>query len=293
MHRILRWLGYGAGTLAALILLGGAVLYGASERLLRRTYAVPAHAVVVPTDSASIAEGHRLAILRGCYRGCHGQEGLEGKVVIDDPWVARLNSPNLTRAVQRYTDAELEGIIRHGVRPDGRSVFVMSSEAFAPLSDADLGRNLAFLRSVPPVDGLAPNFSPGPLGRLGLLSGDFIPAADLVESGHEQHPAVTPAAEADPVAYGRYLALTICAECHGLDLRGDPGLGSPNLAMVAAYSPEEFERLLRTGVPLVERELGLMRKVAVERFGHLTAQEVRALYGYLQSLRQTEARASE
>jgi mono/diheme cytochrome c family protein len=284
MHRILRWLGYGAGTLAALVLLAGAALYGASERVLRRRYAVPAHAVVLPTDSASIAEGRRLALLRGCYQGCHGQEGLEGRVFFDDLWVARLNAPNLTQAVRRYSDAELEGIIRHGVRPDGRSVFVMSSEAFAPLSDADLGRILAFLRSAPAVRGFDPSFSMGPLGRYGLLTGAFLPAAVLVQSDPVPHPATSPVPEADPDAYGHYLARTICAECHSTDLRGDPGLPSPNLAVVAAYSPEDFERLMRTGVAIGGRELDLMRRAATERFVQLTEREVQALYGYLQSL---------
>lgn len=116
MHRILRWLAYGAGTLSGLVLLAGAALYGASERVLRRTYAISAHTVVLPADSASIVEGRRLALLRGCFQGCHGQEGLEGKVFIDEPGVARLNAPNLTLAVRRYSDAELEGIIRHAER---------------------------------------------------------------------------------------------------------------------------------------------------------------------------------
>lgn len=289
MHGILRWLGYGAATLAALTLLAGAALYGASERVLRRTYAVPAHTVTLPSDSTSIAEGRRLALLRGCYQGCHGLAGLEGQFFLDDPWVGRITAPNLTHAVQRYSDAELEGIIRHGVRPDGRSVFIMSSEAFSTLSDEDLGRILAFLRSVPPVDGVPPEFSAGPLSRFGLLNGAFIPAALLVQSDPTPHPVTTPVPESDPAAYGNYLARTICAECHATDLRGDPGLPSPNLAVTAAYSPADFERLLRTGVAVGGRDLGLMRKVALERFAHLTEQEVQALYGYLRSLHQAVA----
>jgi mono/diheme cytochrome c family protein len=286
MNRTVRWLGYGAALVAGLALIAAAVLYIASERVLRRTYDVPAHAIELPTDSASIAEGRRLAILRGCYQGCHGM-GLEGKVFLDERWVGRLVAPNLTHAVRQYSDAELERIIRHGVRPNGRSVFVMPSESFAALSDADLARILAYLRGAPEVDGPGASFSAGPLGRMGLLRGDFVPASLLIPRDSAPHIAAPPE-EGDSLAFGRYLARSICTECHGVNLEGDVSLGSPNLVVVAAYSLAEFERLLRTGVPRDGRELGLMA-AAGERFGLLTDAELRSLYTYLHSLQRSVA----
>jgi mono/diheme cytochrome c family protein len=48
----------------------------------------------------------------------------------------------------------------------------------------------------------------------------------------------------DPLSVGRYLALTSCTECHGMDLRGHPP-ESPDLRIAAAFSPEAFTELMR------------------------------------------------
>jgi len=291
MHRISRWVSYAAWVVAGIFVAAAAVLYVASERVLRREYAVPRHDVVVQTDLASIAEGRRLAITHGCYQGCHGK-GLEGAAFVEERWVARLVAPNLTRSVRRYSDRELEGIIRHGVRPDGRSVFVMPSEAFAALSDVELGNILAFLHSESEVLGPIDGRSFGPLGRLGLLRGDFIAAPTLIPHDIiESHPALPPSK--DTLAFGRYLARSICTECHGVNLQGDASIGSPGLAVVAAYSREDFDRLLRTGISVSGRELGLMRSVALSRFDLLTDEEVQALYSYLRTLHGTGVLTTE
>ena len=76
----------------------------------------------------------------------------------------------------------------------------------------------------------------------------------------------------------------ICTECHGLDLHGTPG-STPDLVIVAAYSRETFTRLLRDGVPLDKRQLGLMGQVALKRFRHLTDREIGDLYQYLAGLK--------
>ena len=44
---------------------------------------------------------------------------------------------HLTTVVRRYSDAELVGILRNGLHPDGTSVFVMPSECFTWLTDED------------------------------------------------------------------------------------------------------------------------------------------------------------
>jgi mono/diheme cytochrome c family protein len=78
----------------------------------------------------------------------------------------------------------------------------------------------------------------------------------------------------------------VCSECHGLKLEGSPGAGHgapPDLRIVAAYAAPDFERLMRTGVAVGGRRLGLMGDVARSRFSHLTDAEVRALYTYLRA----------
>ena len=142
----------------------------------------------------------------------------------------------------------------NGVRPGGRSLAIMPSQAYAPLTDEDLGRIIAFLKSLPVVAGRGPSFSVGPLGRAGLAIGKLKLAAQFIAE------AVAPPEAADEqAAYGQYLARTICAHCHGTDLRGDsnPDFSSPNLRMVAAYSSDAFAQLLR-GSRIGGRNLGVM-----------------------------------
>jgi mono/diheme cytochrome c family protein len=277
VRRLLRWLGIGLLSIVLLLIIALGVIYVLSEIKIRRHYSTPADSVLLPTDSTSIAEGFRLAQLRGCSGGCHGDD-VEGGMFVDAFLLARLPAPNLTTSVRDYSDAELAGIIRHGVRPDGRSVIAMPSEMFRHLSDADLGRILAYLRSVPPVDGQRRGIRVGPVGRFGLVAGMFHMTAELVRRS-EQLTAGYPAA-GDSTAAGAYLARTVCTECHGLDLRGDPQ-GSPDLRIVAGYSPEAFTHLMRTGKALGDRELKLMSVVARSRFVHFTDEEIGNLYRYL------------
>jgi hypothetical protein len=47
---------------------------------------------------------------------------MEGAVVMDEPWLARIVAGNLTHVARDHSDAELERVIRGGIRKDGRSV---------------------------------------------------------------------------------------------------------------------------------------------------------------------------
>jgi mono/diheme cytochrome c family protein len=275
MKRALRWLRNGLLGFAGLFLFAAVVVYIVSERVARRIYDAPGTPVSVPGDSGSIREGERLAGIRGC-RGCHGAQ-LAGDVFVDDPLLARVVSPNLTIAAREYTDAELERIIRHGIRPDGRSVVVMPSGMFSVLDDADLGRIIAYVRSVPPVPGNPREVRLGPLARLMFALGKFEPAA--VEVRRAAALSASFPSGNDPMAQGAYLARTACTECHGFDLRG--GDKPPDLRIAAGYSREEFIHLMRTGKALGDRELTLMSKVARGRFSHFTDSEIGALHDYL------------
>lgn len=279
MKRIFRWAAWGFGAIALLVLITVTYVYVASERILRRTYTVALRPITLPEDSTALIEGERLARVRGCFGGCHGVRS-EGQVFFDDPQIARLVAPNLTAAVAQWSDAELARIIRHGVRPNGRSVFSMPAHTFSGLSDEDLGAILAFLRHMPPEQGLQAELRTRYLGRLGLVLGQYRPEAELIT--HDSIPPATTPRET--LAHGQYLAKTICTECHGLDLHGTPG-STPDLVIVAAYSRETFTRLLRDGVPLDKRQLGLMGQVALKRFRHLTDREIGDLYQYLAGLK--------
>jgi len=273
----------------AIVLAGSVVAFAylSTEPLLRKTYEVPLAAIQVPTDTDSIAEGQRLATVRGCFDGCHG-EGLQGTVFWDEPWVARLVAPNLTQVAASLSDAELERVIRHGVRKNGKSVWGMPSNMFHHLSDEDLGRIIAFLRSVPVSEGPATDVQIGLQWRLelmqwqlGFLQDLYLPLAEEIQ---RDAPWIKGDIEPAERNRGRYLAMTVCSECHGMRLHGDIEGSTPSLTIVAAYSEEDFFRLMRTATPLGGRELGLMGLVARERFVHLTDDEIRALYSYLHTL---------
>jgi mono/diheme cytochrome c family protein len=278
--RVLRVLRWAAVVLAALVLTAGVLVYGTSEYLLRQTSPARAAAVTVPTDAASIAEGHRLAMVHGCL-GCHGPAA-EGNLLFDEPLIASIVAPNLTQSIRHRSPADIATAIRHGVHPDtGRTMLVMPSQAFAPLTDADLGRILAFVASQPVAQGFEGGVAIGPVGRLGLVAGQYKTSLQLVQQAAE--PPLATDAES---ATGRYLARTSCAQCHAADLGGasHPEGVAPSLRIVGAYSPEAFSRLMRNGIGLGDRKLGVMTGWAKAYFSNFTDAEIQALYRYLHDM---------
>jgi len=273
MQRTLKVLKFAVFGIVGLAVIAAAALFVRSEWILRKNY--PSELRGFESSVPDLVEGERLARLRGCADGCHGP-GNQGNVFIDDWVMARVNAPNLTRVIPEYSDAELERLLRQGVRKDGRSSLVMPSAMLSGLADEDLALIVSYLRSLPPVDGPGRRLSVGPLARVALSLGQFSPAAAEVQLNP---PRTVP--RDDPLAFGRYLARTVCTECHGVDLGGNPMSGSPDLRITAAFGEEDFVRLMREGRGLEGRELGLMADVAVGRFAHFTDEEIGALYAFL------------
>jgi cytochrome c553 len=275
--RALRVLRIAATAIAALAVLAIIVLYAGSEWLLRRQYDAELKAIAVPTGEAAIAEGRRLATIRGCNDGCHGKV-VSGGEFFNEPWLGRVVAPDLTRVAATQTDAELERVIRRGVRKNGRSTFIMPSNMFYHLSDVDLGRIIAFLRSLPVGGGPETEIDLGPLGRLIVLMNPGYAHASAIG---DEAPWATEAELGGDLGFGRYLALTVCSECHGMDLNGSDDDGVPNLVAVGSYSQADFARLMKTGIAVGGRKLGLMTEAAQGRFAHLNDAEVRILYDFL------------
>lgn len=281
MKIVKKILGWGLAGLVLLVGVGIAAVYIASERKLRQAWPVPAVSIAVPTDAASIAEGKRLATLRGCWGACHGKAG-EGSVMFDQPMIARITAPNLTLAAAQYDAGQLAAIIRNGVRPDGQSMVVMPSEAWVGVSDEDLGKIVAFLKSLPRDERVPPETRFGPLGRIGLATGKFKTAAQLIADARPAAPAKSEATKP-----GHYLATTICTQCHGTNLMGweTPSFAAPGLVMVLAYSLPEFTALMREGRAVGGRELAMMGPYSRRHYSVLTDEEISALYGYLRQPR--------
>lgn len=256
------------------------MVYAASERHLHRVYAVPP-AEFVADPNASAERGERLVTVRGC-NDCHG-EHLEGSLLptfATDRW-DRVVAPNIAKIARESSDADLERAIRHGVKADGTSLTsFMASSVFYELDDSDLSDVIAYLRSTQPATTALPPMRIGPRLRWRLAVGDESPlAAPAID---HTAPRI-PGHDAEPATQGRYLAHTVCTECHGPDLRGVayPDEPTPDLAIIRAYSLQDFTKLIRTGIALGERKLELMTHVGQKRFSHFTDSEVSALYAYL------------
>jgi mono/diheme cytochrome c family protein len=164
----------------------------------------------------------------------------------------------------------------------------MPSHLFSQLTEDDMAAVIAFLRSRPPSgpDRPAPVFEEE--ARREMAAGIFLSSPGLVKKLGVAWPP-----DAGPEhALGRYVVRATCAECHGMDLRGGQpnpkATPRPDLRMVAAYEPEAFRRLLRTGKAMGEREVGLMSEVARGRYRLLTDREVAAVYAYLRRVGEAE-----
>jgi cytochrome c553 len=283
-RKTLRWIGTSLGAVLALAMLAMATAYVVIGRDLSRKFDIPLTEIDVPDDPASIVEGERLARIRGCFGGCHG-DTVAGSVFFEVPDGTQMFAPDLAGAAQKYSAAELARLVRHGVRPDGTSVLLpMPSRVFFHLSDHDLGLIIAYLKSQAPREQALPDTRFGPLGRTMLLyfkqeEGSIL-VADLIKHDLPR----SEAAPDNPEEYGKYLAVTSCAECHGPELQGWPDDNVPPLTIVAAYSLADFTVLLRTGTPIGGRELGLMAEVSTAAFTHFTDAEIAALHAYLRTL---------
>lgn len=282
--RLVVWI---ASFVLALVLAGFGGVYALSEIRLRDVTRGPAFDHPIPTDAASIERGRYIARTRGCF-GCHGQQ-LEGKDFGEQwDWPERAVAPNLAAYARDHDAAIIEAAVRQGVGADGRALVSMPSFNFLRLTDDDVAALIAYLRSAPVVE----NELPTP--RLGwAVRWDFARGAEThIGQWVAEVPPLRVDAEAEPQrARGEYLAMTMCNECHGLDVRGQTLYQppTPDLAIVAAYTREDFERLIETGIGAGGRELGLMTLVAPDRFPELSDADVDALYAYLSSLQDEPA----
>lgn len=284
MPRWLRWLGYGLGAVAALLVLAIAALYAYTSTRIGRTYRVPETSVRAATDSASLARGRHLVDAITKCQECHGDD-FGGKVMADSRMFGRLVASNLTTGrggLQGYTDADFERGIRHGVGRDGRALIFMPAEAFAPLSDADLAAIIGYVRTMPPVDREVPGPRVGPIARALYLGGKFpLLPAELVD--HDARPAAPEPGVT--LEYGGYLA-TIggCRSCHGSDLAGTGDPSAPDItpARLGGWNEADFFRAMREG----RRPDGTIiapEKMPWVRSGRMTDDEMRATWMYVSS----------
>ncbi len=264
---------------------GLAYVYFASERYLRDVAADSSYVYPGREDAETIERGRHLARTRGCF-GCHGQQ-LQGAVFSDEwAWVGTAVAPNLAKYAREHDPATLEAAIRQGIGHDGKALWSMPSYNFVLMNDNDVSALIAFLRSAPVEDKELPQPDLGWETRMLIVSGQ---AQHMPEWGSRMPPLLLGEGDDPQLVRGEYLAKTSCNECHGFDLRGQPYPvnPTPDLAILAGYSDEDFRHLMQTGEAIGGRtDLGLMTMVAKDRFAAFTEQELEDLLAYLRTLPQ-------
>ena len=294
MKAILKWIGLALGAIFGLLILAVLGLYGMGQMRLSKKYDIPVQMVTLPSDAESLSEGKRIFQYRGC-EACHGEQ-LQGLVYLDNPALGQVITPNLTKGhggigAQR-TDEDLIRDIKHGVRPDGTPLLFMPSTEFYFLSNTDLGKVLAYIRSMPPVDN---EVQPSKLSSTGFIVMNvvktitFLPA-EIIPHNETPPPAPEPGVTAE---YGEYLSLS-CKVCHGLTLSGGeiPGFpaewpATPNLtsgkgSRLPTWGEAGFIEIIRSGEKHGRRINP--NYMPWKSYRHMTDDELRAVYTYLMSL---------
>lgn len=153
----------------------------------------------------------------------------------------------------------------------------MPSATLYALDDVDLKLILAWVRSKPPVPTTLPPHTLRWKGRWSLVTGRLHSVGDSLYNAPKP-PKAPP--YGPTMAYGQYLARTICAECHGARLEGTAT--APGLEVVAGYDSTQFQWAILYGQARDGRLL--KRTMPIERYDALNPEERTALYLYLHSL---------
>lgn len=254
MKKIL-W-GIGAAALLGMLVIGG--IYAVSTSRLTARHEVTPPTLSIPDDSEAIARGEHLLTLSKCGE-CHGED-LAGKIIIDEPFLARLSGPNLTPAgpLGAQSDADLITAIRYGLSVEGQPLLGMPTAEHFHFSDAELVAMIAALRALPPVERTIPPQSVGLLFRALYLAGEIeLVGLEQVDI-HGPRPDPVPAEVS--LSYGAHLARTGgCYSCHGDLLAGGPMAGAPpdfppasnitpDASGLSDWSEADFVRSMRQGI---------------------------------------------
>lgn len=291
IRKILKWTGIIIGSVLLLALLSyGFMSYAISGRMEKR-YRFAAEQIPVPADSASIAHGKHLTLIKGCTE-CHGAN-LAGTVMADDFPIGRLASSNLTKGAgglpADYSTQDWLRTLRHGVARDGRPLLMMPSHEFSGLSQSDLAAIIAYCRQLPAVNNRLPAPRVGPVVRI-MAYLDKMPLLPVEKINHST-PILQTVDTTEGAALGRYLSIS-CSGCHRPDMRGGEPVapGQPPVPNITAsgdpghWTKEQFFHTLRTGVIPTGRQMKSdnMPWTMTARYSD---KELASLYQYLHSIK--------
>lgn len=292
MRKALKIAGWTLAVVVVLALIGAFSVPVLAERKLKRQIAVDPAPVAYVNDAEALARGKYLFETRGCSE-CHGANGA-GHVMVDAPdGSMRIRSSNITPAgvVARYTERDWVRAIRHGIKPDRTATFIMPSEDYNRLSDADLAALVAYVRALPAVSGGGAEFKLPFIVKALYVAGVVTDASEKID---HTLPPEKPVAAQPTVEHGKYVANT-CLGCHGEHLSGGKIPGAPpswpaaaNLtpgdgtAMKPYDTPVKFRDMMRTG----KRPDGsaVDKVMPFESLAKMNDVELDAMYAYFRSL---------
>jgi mono/diheme cytochrome c family protein len=291
MKKLLKWIGVVA---AVLVVIGIGLVIAANllfERKRERVIKLDVKTIPVVADPAALERGKYLFMSRGCG-DCHAANGA-GRAFINEPdGGLYVRSPNITRSgvVAAYTELDWVRAIRHGVKPDGRPLFIMPSEDYNRFTDRDVAALIVYARSLPATSGGGAELrAPLPLKALYAVG----VVKDSAEKIDHSLPPALPVPEGVTPEHGKYVA-NLCIGCHGDGLSGGkiPG-GPPNWPAASNLTPgqgtilavydnaDKMKAMFRSGKRPDGSAVAVM---PFETLREINDTDVTALYAYLKQL---------
>jgi cytochrome c553 len=254
LRKILKWTGL--FLLVAVTLLAGIYVFIKTniDNRISKPYTFQKHHLQIKSDSAILARGKHLSVIKGCT-DCHGGD-LGGKVMNDDGAIGKLVASNLTKGdgglAENYTTTDWITALRHGIDRNGRPLLFMPSHEYALLSEQDLSALIAYCESVKPVNRRLPSSEIGPIAYI-MSYYDKFPLLAVEKIEHAK-PMIAKADSTEGIAQGKYLAVS-CSGCHQPDFKGGaplaPGLPPvPDITSsgnLGKWTQNQFINTLRTG----------------------------------------------
>lgn len=237
----------------------------------------------------ALARGkHLLESRYGCF-DCHGRD-LGGGTMIDAPPVGQFFGMNLTSGkggvVAKYSVADWDRIVRHGVKPDGKGT-IMPSVDFLSMSDQELSDIITYVRALPPIDREMARPEYGPVGVMLMAKGDINVTAEVAD--HQKAHERLPPQSNDVRAFGKHLA-QVCVGCHGRELKGGPIAGGDpswppaadiSKAALAGWTLDDFKRVLVEGKRKDGQPLKVPMSFITAYGAKLTEPELQAMWAFL------------
>jgi cytochrome c553 len=296
MARVFKWIALGLAALVVVVIIAAVVLFSRAGSRLDRIIEVPLAGIEVPTSEEARERGrHQVHAVLACTE-CHGDD-LAGKMFFDAAPMGRLAASNLTPAAGSptvgYTAEDWNRAIRHGVNREGRGLLFMPSDAYAHLTDDELGEVVAYLASLEPIERDLPEPDIGPVTRVLLATGQEIIPAERVDHAAVGRPQ--PVTSDSLIAAGAHLVkVSACVACHGPSFDGgkvpgtDPswppaGNLTPHPEGLGRYTLDTFDSVLRTGTKVDGTQID-PSFMPWRSYAGMSEGEVAALWAYLQSL---------